>query len=163
MTTNQITGIFILIFGIFTYFVLIPYGIRVPKNIAHVTTSPAFWPTIITGIISFMGVLLIVPERAKPVVDDEVDESENRTPWKTRFPRLMIITVVLFGFYFFIELLGMVVPSIALIFFLMVFAGYRRWWLMVLLSVLVPVILYFFFVYVANIPIPLGVFESLRG
>lgn len=163
MTKNQITGIFILIFGAITFFVLIPYGIKVPKNIEHITTSPAFWPTIITIIVSIMGVLLIIPQREKTVMGDEGDEGEARTPWKTRIPRLIVIMAVLFGFYFFIEQLGLVVPSIALIFFLMVFAGYRRWWLMVILSVLVPVILYFFFVYVANIPIPLGVFESLRG
>ncbi|MEB8431746.1 tripartite tricarboxylate transporter TctB family protein [Cocleimonas sp. KMM 6892] len=165
MKTNQFTGLFIIIFGVFTYFVLIPHGIKVPKNLDNIMLSPAFWPTIITAVISLMGVLLMIPERIKPETDGKGDheDDENRTPWKTRIPRLMVITVVLFGFYFFIEQLGMVVPGIIIIFFLMVFAGYRRWWLMVMLSILVPVILYLFFVNVANIPIPLGVFESWRG
>jgi len=55
----------------------------------------------------------------------------------------------------------MVVPGMALIFILMIFSGYRRWWLIILLSLLVPILLYGFFVHVANIPIPLGIFESL--
>lgn len=158
MTNNRLTGIFFLIFGVLTYFVLIPVGIVVPKNIELYTTSPAFWPSIISVVIALMGLLLMLPEKLTETVD-EIDE--NRTPWKTRIPKLFVILVVLFGFYFLIEQLGMVVPAMVLIFFLMVYAGYRRWGLMVLLSILVPIILYVFFVYVANIPIPLGIFESL--
>jgi hypothetical protein len=155
MTSNRVTGIFILIFGLLIYFVLIPYGIKVPKNIAYVTTSPAFWPSIIAVVIIIMGALLIIPEKNNITVSD----TEISTPWKTRAPRLPIIALVLFGFYSVIEPLGMVVPSMVLIFSLMVFSGYRRWRLMASLSIFVPIILYTFFVYVANIPIPLGIFE----
>lgn len=160
MTSNQITGIFVLIFGLLAYFVLIPYGIKVPKNIELVSTSPAFWPSIIAVVIAIMGGVLIIPDKSNSVADEDVVIG---TPWSTRLPRLLVVGVLLFGFYFVIDRLGMVVPSMVLIFTLMVFSGYRRWGLMVLFSLLVPIILYVFFVYVANIPIPLGIFESLRG
>ena len=57
----------------------------------------------------------------------------------------------------------MVVPGMVLIFTLMLFAGERRYMLALSIAVVTPLVLYFFFVHVANIPIPLGVFESLRG
>ncbi len=160
MTRNQVTGIFVLIFGLLAYFVLIPYGIKVPKNIELVSTSPAFWPSIIAVVVAILGGVLIIPERGNAI--DDVDVVIG-TPWSIRLPRLLVVGVLLFGFYFLIDQLGMVVPSMVLIFTLMVYSGYRRWGLMVFLSLLVPIILYVFFVYVANIPIPLGIFESLRG
>jgi putative tricarboxylic transport membrane protein len=155
MTRNRITGIFIFVFGLLIYFVLIPYGIKVPKNIAYVTTSPAFWPSIISVVIIIMGALLIIQEKNNITGSD----AEIPTPWKTRAPRLLIIALMLFGFYSLIETLGMVVPSIVLIFSLMIFSGHRRWRLMAPLSFFIPIILYTFFVYIANIPIPLGIFE----
>jgi hypothetical protein len=56
-----------------------------------------------------------------------------------------------------------VVPGVALIFGLMVFGGERRWGLAATVAAGVPILLYAFFVHVAGIPIPLGVFETLRG
>ena len=57
----------------------------------------------------------------------------------------------------------MVVPGAALIFVLMAFGGERRWLLAAAVAAGVPLLLYAFFVHVAGIPIPLGVFETLRG
>ena len=74
-----------------------------------------------------------------------------------------MVLATLFVFYFLIDHLGMVVPGIAVIFGMMWFAGERRYALMATVAVVVPVLLYVFFVHVANIPIPLGIFESLRG
>jgi len=164
MSSNRLTGIFFLLFGVLSYFVLVPKGIVVPKNIGHITTSPAFWPSIISIIIGLMGVLLMLPEKITSSVDeDSSDDDEKRTPWKTRIPRLLVVLALLFAFYYSIESLGMVVPAMLLIFILMVYSGYRRWGLIVFLSALVPIILYIFFVHVANIPIPLGIFETLLG
>lgn len=160
MTLNRLVGVFFLVFGAFSYFILIPQGIVVPSNIQHFTTSPAFWPNIITVIIAIMGLLLVLQN--SDVEDTEV-ELEDHTSWKTRAPRLLIILSMLFAFYFSIEKFGMVAPAMLLILILMLFAGYRRWSLILLFSILVPTALYFFFTHVANIPIPLGIFETLRG
>ena len=157
MTLNRLLGIFFLIVGVLSYFVLIPKGIVVPKSIQHFTTSPAFWPSIIIVIISIMGLLLMLQKDSTNDADEAIEES---TSWKTRTPRLLIILAMLFAFYFSIEKFGMVVPAILLIFILMLFAGFRRWSLIFLFSILVPIVLYFFFTHVANIPIPLGMFEE---
>ena len=89
MTGNRFLGIFFIAFGVLSYFVLIPKGIVVPENIQHASTSPSFWPKIITLIIAFMGILLMLPETVKE--QDDENEDEERTPWKTRIPRLLII------------------------------------------------------------------------
>jgi len=76
---------------------------------------------------------------------------------------LAVALGALFGFYALIPSLGMVVPGAALIFGLMAFGGERRWLLAAVVAAGVPLLLYAFFVHVAGIPIPLGVFETLRG
>ncbi|MGK0272079.1 MAG: putative tricarboxylic transport membrane protein [Cocleimonas sp.] len=165
MTLNRLVGVFFLVFGALSYFILIPQGIVVPSNIQHFTTSPAFWPNIITVIIAIMGLLLVLQNSDVEDINTEdiEEELEDHTSWKTRAPRLLIILSMLFAFYFSIEKFGMVAPAMLLILILMLFAGYRRWSLILLFSILVPTALYFFFTHVANIPIPLGIFETLRG
>jgi len=165
MNSNRLTGIFFLIASALSYFILIPKGIVVPNNIGHFTTSPSFWPNIIIGIIALMSLLMIFTKNE--VVNTKKVETDNnddiKTPLLIRIPRLFIVLGLLFSFYYFIEQLGMVVPGMVLIFILMTYAGYRKWWLIIFLSLFVPVLLYVFFVHVANIPIPLGIFESLRS
>ena len=83
--------------------------------------------------------------------------------WVHRLPGLAVALGALFGFYVLIPSLGMVAPGVAVIFALMVFGGERRWGLAATVAAGVPILLYAFFVHVAGIPIPLGVFETLRG
>ncbi|MFT7532515.1 MAG: putative tricarboxylic transport membrane protein [Gammaproteobacteria bacterium] len=54
-------------------------------------------------------------------------------------------------------------PGMVMIFGLMMFAGERRFLLAAAIAISIPLLLYFFFVHIASIPIPLGIFESLRG
>ncbi len=42
------------------------------------------------------------------------------------------------------------------------FTGETRWRLIVLIAIILPAVLYAFFVYVANVPMPLGLFEQFR-
>lgn len=158
MIKERIIGAAVLLLGLILLFVLIPVGIDSPSKIEHASLSPEFWPRIISLIFTVMGVLIIF----KPGVEDaeEIDEFDN---WSSRIPRLAVVLVSLFTFYFVIENLGMVIPGMVIIFSMMWFAGERRWLLMGWLSASVPLLLYFFFVHVANIPIPLGIFEILRG
>jgi len=44
----------------------------------------------------------------------------------------------------------------------MAIQGEKRWWLIILLAAGLPLLLFFFFNNVANIPLPLGVFERWR-
>ena len=162
MIRERLTGIGVLMLGLLIFFVLIPYGIDQPGSVEHSALAPDFWPRIIAVIMMAMGLLLAV----RPVPDDDEDEEqgdEHDDRWLRRLPGFAAALGALLGFYALIPSLGMVVPGVAVIFGLMVFAGERRWRLVTAIAVGVPILLYAFFVYVAGIPIPLGVFESLRG
>jgi len=157
MHSERVTGIIILLLGIATFFILIPKGIVVPSNIEVLALSPDFWPRIVAALFSLCGVTMIFQSTA------EKSDSENEASITSRIPRLTITLLALFAFYFVIPQLGMVVPAIALIFGMMFFSGERRWVMMATTAIVTPLLLYVFFVYIANIPIPLGIFESIRG
>lgn len=156
MTRERLTGFGVLILGILIFSVIIPHGVDRPGNVQHAALAPDFWPRIVAAIIALMGLLLIVRPTREEVADDD-------DRWFQRLPGLAVTLGALFGFYFLIPHLGMVAPGTAVLLGLMIYAGERRWPLGIAVAVGVPVLLYFFFSYIANIPIPLGVFESLRG
>lgn len=153
ITRQQMIGVIVVLLGVTIFFLIIPFGIVKPRTIEIAALAPDFWPKIIAVIIVVNGILLTF---TKGNPDEEVIND-----WKIRFPRLMMTFGCLLLFYFVIPTLGMVVPATALIFGLMLFAGDQHWIKMTVLSIIPPVLLYIFFVYIANMPIPLGVFESL--
>ena len=158
MKKQRAIGGGVLALGVLAFFVLIPAGVDNPASIAHLSLSPDFWPRIISAVFALMGLLMLV----KPGGAGE-PAGEDSTAWRSRLPRLAIVLAALFGFYYVIPHLGMVVPGMVFISALMRFAGERRYPLMLGISTATPLLLYFFFTQVANIPIPLGVFEALRG
>ena len=160
MIRARLTGVGVALLGLLIFAVLIPWGIDQPGNVEHTALAPDFWPRIIAGAMMALGALLAV--RPGPDDDDE-DGSEDSGHWRQRLPGLAAALGALFGFYALIPSLGMVVPGVALIFGLMIFGGERRWLLAGVVAAAVPLLLYAFFVHVAGIPIPLGVFEILRG
>ena len=161
MTRERWTGIGVLILGILILAVIIPLGIDRPGNVEHAALAPDFWPGIIAAIIALTGLWLAVRPARKDGGEEEDGEDSGR--WRQRLPGLAVTLGALFGFYLLIPYLGMVAPGALLIFCLMTYAGERRWWPRLAFAGGVPVLLYVFFAYVARIPIPLGVFETLRG
>ena len=160
-TQHRIVGLAVLLLGVLLLFALIPVGVDSPNAVPHVTLSPAFWPKIISVLLILTGLLLIV--RPAPTAAAGDDSNSGGNGGVRRFVRLAITLFALFAFYFSIEQLGMVLPAILLIIGLARFAGERRFALIGLVGVIVPVALYFFFEHVAGVPIPLGVFEGLKG
>ena len=158
MIRERLTGVGVALLGLLIFAVLIPWGIDQPGNVEHAALAPDFWPQIIAVTMMALGVLLAV----RPAPDDE-DGGEDSGRWLHRVPGLAAALGALFGFYVLIPSLGMVVPGMAVIFGLMVLGGERRWLLAAAVAASVPLLLYVFFVHVAGIPIPLGIFETLRG
>ena len=160
MIRERLTGVGVALLGLLILAVLIPWGIDKPGNVEHTALAPDFWPQIIAVMMMALGAVQAV--RPTPDDDDE-DGGEDSGHWLHRLPGLAVALGALFGFYVLIPSLGMVVPGAAVIFGLMVFGGERRWLLAAVVALGVPVLLYGFFVHVAGIPIPLGLFEALRG
>ena len=163
---TRFTGAGVFALGMLLFWVLIPTGIDSPGKVDHISLSPDFWPRIISLIFAAMGLLILF--RPEHKVEEDATETDDETaaattPLPARILRLVLILSALFCFYFAIPALGMVVPAIVFIFALMWFAGERRYTIITIISVAVPLLLYGFFAHIANIPIPLGVFEFLRG
>jgi len=163
MRAERFIGGGVLALGAAVFFWLIPAGVDSPANVAHLSLAPDFWPRIIAVVLALTGLLLVLNPGAAAVHESPSHESPAPSSTVARVLRLGVVLAMLFGFYVLIPHLGMVVPGMAFIFALMGFAGERRWRLMAAVAVGVPLLLYVFFTQVAGVPIPLGVFESLRG
>lgn len=157
----RLTGVGILGIGLTLFFVLIPLGIDSPGRVDHITLAPDFWPRIVSMILAAMGLWLIVfPGPEDPDADKAVAAPNSR--FKRRL-RLGAVPALLFAHYLAIDWLGMVLPGMILIALLSLIAGQRRLLPLILPALCLPTLLYVFFVHVASVPIPLGVFEFLRG
>lgn len=167
MRGERVTGGGVLALGALVFLVLIPAGVDSPANVSHLSLAPDFWPRIIAGVLALMGLLLLLnPGRQIAADDSPLNESPPSPPCPStgaRLLRLGAVLAALFGFYAAIPHAGMVAPGMVFIWALMWFAGERRLRLLAAVAVATPLLLYFFFTQVAGIPIPLGVFESLRG
>ena len=158
MNESRLIGAVVAALGLLTLFVLIPIGIVSPADVGSLALAPEFWPIIIASLFTLMGVLLIF-------IPGQLDPDAPREPIniKRRAGRLALLLGALFGVYFAIPVMGMVVPAMLVIFGLSWLAGERRWKLLLALSLSIPVLLTVFFQFVASIPIPLGIFEFIYG
>lgn len=154
MSPQRISGLIVTGFGLVLWLVVLPFGIDSPTEISHPALAPEFWPNIIAVVIMVSGVWLCFSRAEVPVTPPD-----RLTRWR----RVGLAMGLLLAFYYTIPLLGMVLPGMLLMVAFMYFAGERRWPLMLLLAFGVPMGLYAFFTFVASIPIPLGMFEFLRG
>jgi hypothetical protein len=97
-------------------------------------------------------------DEAMPVSMGDIVHFDTRG----QFARVTVALIGLFAFYFALPYIGMVVGAMVIILTATRFLGVKSWLQSGLLAVIMPVALYFFFSEVAQIPIPLGLFEELR-
>lgn len=168
-TRDLIAGVLFCAVGLLSLFFLIPIGVDVPQSVKMAALSPDFWPTIISVAAVVSAAALIIESwlLKQPSMDDSLPEDEEGgaevadeyTPGLAAL-RALILIVALFGFYLSLPTAGMVVASIVLIAAMMLYFGEKMFLLIGVLAVSVPILLYLFFRFVANVPIPLGVFGS---
>ena len=153
----------------------IPQGIDMPAGIEVQALAPNFWPTVVMVGAGLAGVIValqgVIDRKTTPGHDvsatpEETVPSESgmddERPFAEATLRVAITLAALFALYFAIPKIGIVVGSMLILVFLMRLAGERRWRMILPISLLLPLALYFFFVHVANVPMPLGIFEALR-
>lgn len=162
---SVLAGVFFGVLALAAIFFLIPTGVRVPGGVKIAALSPDFWPTIIAWAAVFASAALILEATLLSSPSDDVDEDfEEQAKYDlATLPaalRTIVLTAALFVFYFTLSVGGMVAASIVLIAAMMLFFGERKYLLVIILSAFVPIALYIFFRFVANVPIPLGVFGS---
>ena len=171
-TRELALGIGVLVLATLGVLFIIPYGIVMPENIEVRALAPNFWPLIVVVAAGIAGAIVTVQgfaDRKRPTLSPTPDESapadheiDDDRPLAQASIRVVIVVASIFVLYFAIPHAGIVAGSMALLAFLIWFAEERRLWMILAISILLPLVLYAFFVYVANVPMPLGVFESLR-
>ena len=57
--SNVPAGIVFLLLGVVSLTVLIPYGIDNPPSVQFRSLSPSYWPTIVSIVVSAIGVVLV--------------------------------------------------------------------------------------------------------
>ncbi len=169
-TRDIVLGFILMGLALLGIFVLIPFGIVVPGEIEIQALAPDFWPLIITVGLGIAGAIVVVQgvvERRTgiplPIAGEDVEEpaGEDSSTGMT-VARLGTAMAALFVYYFSIRYGGVIVSSFTAIIVFTLLAGERRLRLILPIAVILPVFLYYFFSFVANVPMPLGVFESWR-
>ena len=163
----------ILAFACLALLVLIPTGIEDPGSIDVLALGPSFWPSVICAFLGLMGLIVglqalrrVRAARAGAVSgqDDQRDPEALEAEASGFSPvRWLAALALLAAYYFGLDRLGMVLTSMLALCLFMVLGGERRPAVVLALSLGVPLALFLFFRYVANVFIPLGVFERLLG
>ncbi|MEK9671841.1 MAG: tripartite tricarboxylate transporter TctB family protein [Rhodospirillaceae bacterium] len=150
-------------------FVVIPLGVTVPSSIKVLALSPDFWPRIIMFLLAGAGAMILFQGLAAgklpiapPPVKLEGDNEVVHFPMKAQVIRVTAAFAGLFVFYALSPFIGMVVGCMVLVTLATRILGVQSWAKSLALAVILPVVLYFFFANVAQVPIPLGLFEDLR-
>lgn len=154
-------GASVIVLALVGIIVLIPSGIITPGSVEIAALSPSFWPQIVLIGLAIAGTIIlfqgIFPSGG---LQDQDDVGEFKLAWPVVVVKLIIAITLLFSYYFAIEVFGIVLSSVVILVALMLLGGERRLTLLLPVAIILPVLLFYFFTYVANVPLPLGMFES---
>jgi hypothetical protein len=150
--------------SIFVLYWLIPVGIDSPGAVQTRALAPEFWPRII--IIALTGLsLLVALQGAVRIRQLRAGGPEDGPPSAgidlVSKGKALVAILLLFAFEAVLDWGGLVVPSMLAIAVFTVLYGERRPHLIIPVAIGIPLVLYFFFLKVAQVPMPLGVFEDL--
>lgn len=156
-------GILMLVLLAIVAWIIIPIGIVVPSNIQVAALSPDFWPKTIILLAAIASILVVLQAWRDLGQPEESDDGEDRYyAFTPALIRVLATPVGILAIYYAMQWSGIVFGSMLLLAGLIFLAGERRWWLITLNAIVLPSLLYIFFVYLANIPLPLGIFEQFR-
>lgn len=164
-------GLALLTFSLLGLFVVIPLGVVTPGELEFRALSPSFWPMIvmsglvITSIVICIGSLISnhrTSDQPSPLIDEIEDHVEDRLPLAQGVMKGGAVIALFFSYYWSINYIGIIAASIVTMILLMLLGGERHTRIVIPVSFTLPVVLYYFFTHIANIPLPLGLFESLR-
>ncbi len=161
---DVLAGLTFLIFGIITLAVLIPVGIQQPPSVQYRALSPSYWPNIVAGAITALGLALLIVSvlaaRSKEQADDVTDPLESTgSAWLAARP--FVALAICFALYFGLEPLGFVLTTTIALVALMALAGEYRPHIVIPVALIVPFALHLFFTKAASVPIPMGILEPL--
>lgn len=152
------SGVFAL--AVFALLVLVPSGIVQPGGVEIAALSPSFWPRVVLVGMALCGLVICCQglffrdsSSAQPVQEQPLAPN-------VALIKLLLAIGLLFGYFFAIRELGIVLASVIVLLAMMFLGGETRWKLLLSVALILPIGLYYFFTYVANVPLPLGLFQD---
>lgn len=137
---------------------VIPAGVVVPSDIEISALSPAFWPQVVMiGMVVAGAIVLFQGFFPKSNATESYSEAQLNS--LVVIAKLAIAIITMFVYYHAITQVGIVLSSLVALIVLMMLGGERKPILLLSIATLLPVLLYYFFTYIANVPLPLGMFE----
>jgi len=142
---------------LFALFV-IPGGVTTPASVVHLPLSPAFLPYVLTaGVGIFALIHMLEAIYAPHIPPDDEGGGGLHASWKSRG---LMLSVLLLIYLLLPERLGMLITSILVTIALLAIGGERRPRILFGVGISVPLLVYLFFVFVAQVRMPLGIFED---
>lgn len=139
-------------------FVVIPAGVTSPASVKHLPLSPTFLPYVLTiGVGLFALVHLLEAIFAAHIPGEDGNPLGVHPRW---FSRLAMLVVLLLIYLILPETLGMPLTAILVTIALMAIGGERRPLILLGVGIAVPVLVYLFFAHIAQVPLPMGLFED---
>lgn len=141
-------------------FVVIPAGVVKPASVKRLPLSPVFLPYVLTGLVALFAALHLLEAWLAPdAIAAPPDASQETHPrWKLR---IAVLCACLAGYLFLPDVLGMLATAIIVTIALMALMSERNPLILIGVGVLLPTLVWLFFTQVAQVPLPLGIFESL--
>ena len=163
-------GVGILLLALLALLVIIPAGVDPPANIKIRALAPGFWPNIVMLFMAFMGLIIAVQGFLDYRSASATEQPRPADQLAPAIATLRVVTAIVMptfifiiwlnAYYWLLELLGFVAASMIAILAFTLLSGERRWRYVIPVSLVLPVLLYYFFTHVANVFIPLGLFED---
>jgi hypothetical protein len=159
---DLVFGMALLALSLFVLLWLIPVGIDSPGNINDPALAPAFWPRLIMITMVGLSVILMLQgiRGIRRIRKSGADREEGHIPNPVGETKVAFAAAMLFVFTWFMTWAGIVVPSMVALVFYIVLHGEKRLKIVAPVAAGVPIGLYLFFLKVAQVPMPLGIFED---
>lgn len=136
----------------------IPAWIETPASVRIPAVSPAFWPELVTFCLSAAGFALAAGGLCRRPAEVRTRGEKQAVPARPCNFNPVFTLAVFLAYYLLTDVIGIVCASILAMAAMAARNGERNRLILVAVSVGLPVALYVFFVWVAKVPMPLGLF-----
>ncbi len=156
-----------MLLAILWIFILLPIGVGTPGRVNITVIAPYFWPSICGLVLMALGVAITVRAWWYEGQKDQgkmtkINNSQDIIlPIREGLPRIGGASAIIIFYYLMIGILGMPLASGLAFLTLSLLAGERRFLLIASVALMLPVVLFVFFSRIANVPIPLGITDTL--
>jgi putative tricarboxylic transport membrane protein len=149
MSVNRAIGIGCVVFGLLTYFVLIPLSI---SRVSFTHLSPSYIPILMSIILTIIGVLLIIQSGSSSQGWASVRDA--------LFNRVLSMIATLIIYCIAMNYVGYILSTVIAVALLLWNSGVRRWLTISILSLSIAFGIWAFFRYLLVILLPDGLLFS---